>query len=132
MSEIDLLIKDYARDNTYFYTMENFTIKYHEGNFICGDDVEVFLKIEDDVLKEYSFDGSLWNIGKAASAFIAELIINQKLDEILEMNYSFLEENWFEVSDRRKSSAVLALLAVRNAIHEYIEDWKLDELEDLT
>lgn len=131
MSESDLIIKEYSKDDTYSFDMKDFTIKYHEGNFICGDDVTIFLKIDNDKILEYSFDGSLATVWKAAAAFIAELIIDKWFDEILKMDYSYLEWEWFVVSNRRKNSAVLALLAVRNAIHEYLEDWVVDELEDL-
>jgi hypothetical protein len=37
----------------------------------------------------------------------------------------------FEVSPRRKRAGVIAILATRNAIHEYLKDGKKDTFEDV-
>jgi hypothetical protein len=39
--------------------------------------------------------------------------------------------NGFTVSTRRKRSAVIAILATRNAIHKYLKDNEKDTFEDL-
>jgi len=36
-----------------------------------------------------------------------------------------------EVSNKRKRAAILPILAVRNAIHEYLDDKKVDDFDDL-
>lgn len=40
-------------------------------------------------------------------------------------------DHGFEVSPRRKRAAVIAILATRNAIHEYLKDGKKDGFDDL-
>jgi len=40
-------------------------------------------------------------------------------------------EHGFEVSPRRKRAAVIAILATRNAIHEYLKDNKKDVFDDI-
>lgn len=37
----------------------------------------------------------------------------------------------FEVSPRRKRAAVIAILATRNAIHEYLKDNQKDTFDEL-
>jgi hypothetical protein len=37
----------------------------------------------------------------------------------------------FEVSPRRKRAAVIAIMAVRNAIHAYLKDEIIDVFDDL-
>jgi len=37
----------------------------------------------------------------------------------------------FQVSPRRKRAAVIAIMAARNAIHNYLKDNKVDEFADL-
>ncbi len=40
-------------------------------------------------------------------------------------------DHGFEVSPRRKRAAVIAILATRNAIHQYMKDAKKDVFDDL-
>jgi hypothetical protein len=50
----------------------------------------------------------------------------------LEMQYSFIEELvGMEISPRRRQASVLWLLTTRNAIHQYVEDGKEDEFDDV-
>lgn len=54
--ENKLLIQEYAKNPINNYKMEDATVEQHEGNFICGDDITVYLKIEKDKIVDYSFD----------------------------------------------------------------------------
>jgi len=40
-------------------------------------------------------------------------------------------DHGFEVSPRRKRAAVIAILATRNALHEYLKDSKEDVFDDI-
>jgi len=70
-------------------------------------------------------------ITSAAASFTAEIIVNQKCDDILTRKYETIKQNDFIVSPRRSRAAVIALLATRNAIHHYRQDGQHDTFEDL-
>jgi hypothetical protein len=53
------------------------------------------------------------------------------LDEILTWTYETMQSKWFEVSPRRKRAAVIAIMASRNAIHQYLWDKIEDVFDDL-
>lgn len=54
------------------------------------------------------------------------------MSEILEMDYGTVREMiGFDVSPRRKQASVLGLLAVRNAIHKYLDDGITDDFSDV-
>ena len=129
--EHSLLIKEYAQNPLCNFTMKNYTVKRHEGNFICWDEITVYLLIEGGIIKEYSFDGNCSTITKAASSFFSELVIGAKISEVLTWNYETIQKNGFEVSPRRRRAAVIALMGCRNAIHEYLKDGKEDVFDDL-
>ena len=122
MTEVDLLIEEYTKHPVNNFEMKDATISRHEGNFICWDDITVYLDIQDNCIKKMSFSWNPSNITLAASSLLAELIENQPIDEVLKRNYETMIENGFEVSPKRKRAAVIALLAVRNAIHIWRED----------
>lgn len=140
MTEVDILIEEYTKHPVNNFEMENATISRHEGNFICGDDITVYLKIHENIIEMMSFSWNPSNITLAASSLLAELIEKQTIDEVMTWNYETMIQNGFEVSPKRKRAAVIALLAVKNAIHsrrgdknekgEIIEDDFEDLLDD--
>jgi len=129
--ESKLMIQEYTKNPINNHKMKNYTIQQHEGNFICGDDITIYLKINKNTIKDYSFDGNCSTITTAAASFLAELIINEDINTILKRNYQTIKEQWFEVSNRRKRAAIIALLGVQNAIYQYLWQEKKIELEDL-
>ena len=130
-AESELLIKEYSKNPINNFKMENPTVSQHEGNFICWDDVTVYLKIKDNKIADYSFDGNCSNITTAASSYLSEFIIWADIHDILTRNYQTMISQGFQVSPRRKRAAVIAIMAARNAIHNYLKDNKVDEFADL-
>ncbi|MDR2416522.1 MAG: iron-sulfur cluster assembly scaffold protein [Candidatus Peribacteria bacterium] len=117
---------EYNRNPVHNYMMEDFTISRHEGNFICGDDITVYLKIEDGKIIDWSFDGNTASVTTAAASLLAELIIGKTLDEVIEWGYDTIAAAGLDVLPRRRRAAVIALLATRNAIHEFKQEKKAD------
>lgn len=114
------------------HALDDFTVKYYEDNNICWDDLEVYLKIEENVIKAFGFTGETAIITTACASILGESIIGMNVSQILEMDYKTIEELiWMEVSPRRKQASVLWLLTTRNAIHQYLDDGKKDEFDDI-
>lgn len=128
---MDLLIKEYAKNPNGYYQLEEYNASQHEGNFICWDDITVYLKIENERIKEFSYDGNCSSITLAAASFVAEMIPNQPLDEVLQRNYQTLVDQGFVVSPRRRRAAVISLLWIRNAIYQYRNETTRATFEDL-
>ncbi|MDR3169329.1 MAG: iron-sulfur cluster assembly scaffold protein [Candidatus Peribacteria bacterium] len=111
--------------------MEDFTVSRHEGNFICGDDITVYVKIADENIVDRSFDGNTGSVTTAAASLLAELIIGKTLNEVMERGYDTIAAAGLDVLPRRRRAAVIALLATRNAIHEFRKEENIEEFEDL-
>ncbi|MDR0369243.1 MAG: iron-sulfur cluster assembly scaffold protein [Candidatus Peribacteria bacterium] len=125
-SHVDTLVSEYNRNPVHNYPMEDYSVSRHEGNFICGDDIIVYLKIEDEKIIDWSFDGNTASVTTAAASLLAELIIGKTLDEVMEWSYDTIAANGLDVLPRRRRAAVIALLATRNAIHQWRGDKKTD------
>ncbi|MBW7954629.1 iron-sulfur cluster assembly scaffold protein [Candidatus Gracilibacteria bacterium] len=111
--------------------MDSPTIRYKEDNRSCDDTMEVFLKIEDQVIKDWSFEGMTSIITTATASIFGESIIGMTLDEVLQKDYNYIKELIGEdVSPRRKRAAVFGLVITRNAIHEYLKDGQKDDILD--
>jgi NifU-like protein involved in Fe-S cluster formation len=112
--------------------LEDYTIKHYEDNNICWDDLEVFLKIEDNIIKGFGFTWDTAIITTACASILGESIIWIDVSEVLKMDYKTIEGLIeMEVSPRRKQASVLWLLTTRNAIHKYLDDGLKDEFDDI-
>ena len=131
MSEFSGLVQAYYQNPLNNRAMPDATVSHHEGNSLCGDDLNVYLKIVDDIIIDRSYDGMPSMITQAAASFFSELVIGKTLHEILHMNEQTIKDNDFIVSERRRRASVIAILATRNAIHHFLKDGKEERFEDL-
>ena len=112
--------------------MDNFSVEYFEENEICGDDLKVYLKIEDNKIIDWSFTWDTAIITTACASIFGESIVGMTLAEVLEKKYEYITELIeSEVSSRRKNASVLGLLTTRNAIHKYLNDWIEDTFDNV-
>ena len=124
------LIMAYSRDVPNKYIMENPTLRYREVNRVCSDVVEVFLRIENDILTEFSFDGYMSITATACVAITGELLLEH--NEILTLNEKFVHENiGNDISPRRRLASLIGLLAIKNAIHIYKNDGIREDFSDI-
>ena len=133
MEGIDILIEEYNKNPVNNFKMEDPTLVRHEGNFICGDDLTVYLKLDWDIIQQMSFDGNPSNITIAAASLLCELVEWVSIEEVITWDYQTMIDNGFEVSPKRKRAAVITLLAIRNAYHQrknQKEEWTDKILEE--
>lgn len=126
------LIIEYSQNPPNKGMMENPTIRYREVNRVCADVAEVFLRIEDDKLVEFSFDGYMSIVATACISITGELVEWWKLDDILTLDEGFIHENiGTDISPRRRFASMIGILALHNAIHEYRQDGKKEDFSDI-
>jgi nitrogen fixation NifU-like protein len=70
--DTNALIIEYSQNPLNKYIMEDATIRYREHNRICADVIEVFLKIENNILKDFSFDGYMSIVATACASITGE------------------------------------------------------------
>jgi len=126
------LIMAYSKDLATKYVMQDPSVRYREVNRVCSDVVEVFLRIAEDRVEEFSFDGYLSVTATACVAITGELIVGQHLDDILALDESFIHENiGTDISPRRRYASLIGLLAIKNAIHQYRRDDIREDFSDI-
>ncbi len=132
MSSTDLII-EYSKNPPNKGIIENANIRYRESNRICADVVEVWLLIENTTLVSFSFDGYMSIVATACTAITGELLEWKDIHEILLYNESFIHEHiGNDISPRRRYASLIGLLAVKNAIHEWLADEKKEDFSDIT
>ncbi len=122
----------YSKNPFNKFEMDNFDIEHFEENEVCWDDLKIYLKIKDNKIENWSFMWDTAIITTACGSVYWESIIWMSLDKVLMLDYNYIIELIEdEVSDRRKQASVLALLTTRNAIHKYVNDWIVDDFDDV-
>lgn len=131
MAEYDGMFLEYAKNPPNKGILENATVTHFEENRTCGDALEVYLVIEDGLLKDYSFEGKTSIVTTACAAMFGEAVQGERLENILSMTSADMIEIAGPVSPRRKMASVLGLLATRNAIHTHLQDGQTDDFSDV-
>ena len=122
----------YAKNPVNKWILEDFDVKFFYENRTCWDDLTIYLKIEDNNIKNWSFVWDTAIITTACASIFWESIIWKNIEEILNLDYYYIEDLvWMPISPRRKQASVMWLLTTINAIHQYLSDGKKDSFEDL-
>ncbi|KLO23071.1 nitrogen fixation protein NifU [Marinitoga sp. 1197] len=75
------IILDYARNPQFQGKIENATIKEEGKNLSCGDEITLFLRVEDKVIKEVKFSGHGCIVSQSSAALLCEVIEGKTLEE---------------------------------------------------
>jgi len=122
----------YAKNPVNKWKIDDFDIEYHEENRTCWDELTIYLKIKDNIVKHWSFEWDISVITTACASIFWESIIWKEITQVLTLKYDYIEDLiWMPISHRRKAASVLWILTTRNAIHLYLKDWIKNNLEDL-
>ena len=74
------LIVDHSRNPRNFHKLENPSCAADGFNPLCGDKLKLFLKIEDGVIEDASFEGSGCAISTASASLMTEMLKGQKVE----------------------------------------------------
>lgn len=126
------VITFYSKNPPNRWEMKDATIRYKEENRSCSDTIEVFLRIENNILTDWSFEWMTSIVTTATSSVFWESVVGMTLDEILQKDYNYIKALVQEdISPRRQKAAVFWLVATRNAIHKYLWDGQKDDILDM-
>ena len=70
---------------------ETFDAQVHHINPSCGDEITLRVQVENQIIKELSWDGVGCSISQASSSVMSELTQGISIEKALELEVSFLE-----------------------------------------
>ena len=85
------LIIDHSRRPRNHHSMEDANRKAEGYNPLCGDKLKLYLKLEDDVVKDASFVGSGCAISTASASLMTESLKGKTKDQALKLLDKFHE-----------------------------------------
>ena len=89
------------------------------GNAKCGDIMKMYLKIEDDIVKDVKFETFGCGSAIASSSMATELIKGKPVSEAMQLTNKAVAEALDGLPDYKMHCSVLAEQAIRSALDDY-------------
>lgn len=94
------------------------------GNPTCGDIIKVYMKIEDDHIKDIKFSTFGCGAAVATSSMVTELVKGKSLDDALKVTKDQVAEALDGLPPAKMHCSNLAADAIKDAIENYRSDSK--------
>jgi nitrogen fixation protein NifU and related proteins len=92
------------------------------GNASCGDIMKIFLKVEDNVIKDIKFKTFGCGAAIATSSMVTEMAMGKTIDEALELTNAAVAEALDGLPTQKMHCSNLAADALHEAIKNYREN----------
>jgi nitrogen fixation NifU-like protein len=108
----------------------------HVGNPVCGDIMEMYIKVKDNVITDVKFKTFGCGAAIATSSMMTDLVKGKTIEEALKISNRAVVEALEGLPPRKLHCSVLAEDALKGAVNDYLikttgkglEGWKpLDE-----
>lgn len=109
------VILDHSKSPRNFRVMADANRTAHGHNPICGDHIQLFLKMNGDVIQDISFQGSGCAISKASSSILTDALKGRSKGEVRELFEKVREM----VTSGKTPEGDLGKLAVFTGVHKY-------------
>ena len=91
------------------------------GNMKCGDIMKIFIKVEDNIIKDIKFLTFGCGAAIASSSVLTEMVKNKTIDEALAITNNDVAEELGGLPAAKLHCSNLAADALHNAIKDYKE-----------
>ncbi|MCK5216281.1 MAG: Fe-S cluster assembly scaffold protein NifU [Methanosarcinales archaeon] len=122
-------VKEHFRNPRNVGTIKDADAVGRVGNPVCGDVMEIQLKIEDNIIKDIKFQTFGCASAIATSSMITEMAKGKTLDEALEITRNDVADELDGLPPIKMHCSNLAADALHSAIEDYMEKQKKGELK---
>ena len=126
------MIVDYSRNPINFGEIENHDVTFHDSNPLCGDSIDIDMKIDENKVTDIKFHGRGCAICMACSSVLTEITKGKSLEEAraIEKNDVLSELGLEHLQAVRIKCALLSLKVLKSALYTYIGK-NLKDTEDV-
>ncbi len=116
------MIVDYSRNPINYGEIENHDVTFHDSNPLCGDSIDIDMKIDENKVTDIKFHGKGCAICMACSSVLTEITKGKTLDEVraIEKNDILSELGLEHLQAVRIKCALLSLKVLKSALYTYI------------
>lgn len=131
------IIVDYSRNPINYGKIEDHDVTFHDSNPLCGDSIDIDLKINDEKVTDIKFHGKGCAICMACSSVLTEIAKGKSLDDVrkIEKNDVLSELGLEHLQAVRIKCALLSLKVLKSALYTYLgkhleNSQDMDKLKD--
>jgi len=126
------IILDYYRNPRNFGDLPSPDVRAKDSNPLCGDIIEMQLKINDGKIEDARFKGKGCAISQASASMLTETIIGKTLDEVKSMSKTdILNLLGIDPGPTRIKCALLSLKVVKLGVYGYLGQAITEEVKQL-
>ena len=116
------MIVDYSRNPINYGEIENHDVTFHDSNPLCGDSIDIDIKIDENKVTDIKFHGKGCAICMACSSVLTEITKGKTIDEArtIEKNDVLGELGLEHLQAVRIKCALLSLKVLKSALYTYI------------
>ena len=101
----------------------------HVGNAVCGDVMELYIRVEDGIIVDAKFKTFGCGAAIATSSMVTELVKGKKVEEALKISNRAVAEALGGLPSIKMHCSVLAEEALKSAIDDYLNKSKEGQSE---
>ena len=125
MSNADIyheMIIDYSRNPINYGKIEDHDVTFHDSNPLCGDSIDIDMKIDGNKVSDIKFHGKGCAICMACSSVLTEIAKGKSIDEVKNITKTdVLGELGLEnLQAVRIKCALLSLKVLKYALYSYL------------
>lgn len=122
------MIIDYSRNPANYGKIENPDVTFHDSNPLCGDSIDIDMKIDDNTVSDIKFHGKGCAICMACSSVLTEITKGKNIEDVknIEKNDVLGELGLENLQAVRIKCALLSLKVLKFALYSYLGEHMKD------
>src|ERR671928_72647 len=118
------IILDHYRNPRNKGKLSNADVSIHDNNPLCGDEIDIHLKVEQGKIKDIKFEGRGCAISQASASMLTEMVMDKPLTTVKDLAKDDILENigLMNLGPARIKCALLALKVLKMGMINYYTD----------
>jgi nitrogen fixation NifU-like protein len=127
------IILDHYRNPRNKGRLEHADVSTHDSNPLCGDEIDIHLKVEQGKIKDIKFEGRGCAISQASASMLTEMVMDKPLTAVKDLAKDDILENigLMNLGPARIKCALLSLKVLKMGMINYYTDKDPDSAKNL-
>jgi nitrogen fixation NifU-like protein len=127
------IILDHYRNPRNKGKLPDADVSIHDSNPLCGDEIDMHLKVDGSMIKDIKFEGRGCAISQASASMLTEMVLGKPLTSVKDLSKDDILENigLTSLGPARIKCALLSLKVLKLGMVKYYADRDPDSAKKL-